>query len=79
MSSFGLLIYETCASGGGVRAFRTNRFRNLGRYFSVLNWDSAYGLSFETCGREWDLVIPRSPRSKATGLDSGKVATSIKE
>lgn len=29
-----------------------------GRYLSVLNWDSANGLSLETCGGEWLLVTP---------------------
>jgi hypothetical protein len=27
------------------------------------------GLSLETCGREWGLVIPRSASSNATGLE----------
>jgi hypothetical protein len=33
-----------------------NRVGNVGRYFSVLNYASENGLSFETCGREWVLV-----------------------
>jgi len=31
-----------------------------GRYLSVLNWASEYGLSLDTCGREWRFVTPRS-------------------
>src|SRR5882757_4287633 len=42
---------------------------NPGRYLRVLNWASEYGLSFETCGREWVLVTPRSASRKATGLE----------
>src|SRR5439155_19388704 len=40
-----------------------------GRYFRVLNCDSENGLSFETCGREWVLVTPRSASSNATGFE----------
>src|SRR5437016_7462686 len=40
-----------------------------GRYVSVLNCASEKGLSFETWGREWVLVTPRSASSNATGLD----------
>ncbi len=36
-----------------------------GRYLMVLNCDSENGLSFETCGREWVLVTPRSASSNA--------------
>ena len=39
-----------------------------GRYFRVLNCASEYGLSLEVCGRESDLVTPRSASSRATGL-----------
>ena len=46
-----------------------NRAGKPGRYFRVLNCASEYGLSLETCGREWDWVIPRSASSSATGLD----------
>src|SRR3982074_1549174 len=46
-----------------------NRLGNSGRYFIVRNWDSEYGLSLETCGRECDFVTPRSARNKATGFD----------
>ncbi len=46
-----------------------NRAGNPGRYFSVLNCASEYGLSLETCGREWDWVTPRSASSSATGLE----------
>src|SRR2546428_35244 len=35
----------------------------------VLNCDSENGLSFETCGREWLLVTPRSASSSATGFE----------
>src|SRR6266508_5817002 len=41
-----------------------------GRYFNVRNWDSEYGLSLLTCGREWVLVTPRSASRNATGLDA---------
>src|SRR5436190_18369354 len=40
-----------------------------GRYLRVLNCDSEYGLSLETCGREWVLVTPRSASRKATGFE----------
>src|SRR5438270_5357901 len=40
-----------------------------GRYFRVRKWLSEYGLSSETWGRLWVLVIPRSAIRKATGLD----------
>src|SRR5450830_30131 len=39
------------------------------RYFIVLNCASEKGLSFDTRGREWDRVTPRSTRSAETGLD----------
>src|SRR5450830_293119 len=45
------------------------RSGNTGANFSVLNHDSEYGLSFETWGREWDLVTSRSESSTATVLD----------
>src|SRR5437879_4875750 len=47
-----------------------NRSGNSGRYLSVLNCASEYGLSFEQCGREWLLVTSRSASSSATGLGS---------
>src|SRR5215210_5993452 len=40
-----------------------------GRYLRVLNCASEYGLSLETCGREWVLVTPRSASRNATGLE----------
>jgi hypothetical protein len=40
-----------------------------GRYLSVLNCASEYGLSFETWGLECVLVMPRSASSIATGFD----------
>ena len=40
-----------------------------GRYFSVRYWDSEYGLSFDTRGRECVLVTPRSASSADTGFD----------
>jgi hypothetical protein len=43
-----------------------NRSGKSGRYLKVLNWASEYGLSLETCGREWVLVTPRSASRKAT-------------
>src|SRR5258708_5048549 len=46
-----------------------NRAGKAGRYFSVLNWLSEDGLSLETYGREWLLVMPRSASKNATGLD----------
>ena len=45
------------------------RSGNSGRYLSVLNWASENGLSLETCGRLWVRVMPRSARSRATGLE----------
>src|SRR5674536_331552 len=45
------------------------RSGNTGANFNVLNHDSEYGLSFETRGREWDLVTSRSESSAATVLD----------
>ena len=36
---------------------------NAGQYLRVLNPASEYGLSFETCGREWERATPRSTRS----------------
>src|SRR6266699_1495677 len=41
------------------------RSGNSGRYFSVRNWLSEYGLSLETCGRLCVLVTPRSASKKA--------------
>ena len=40
-----------------------------GRYFKVLNWLSEYGLSFETWGRLWVLVMPKSLSKNATDLE----------
>jgi hypothetical protein len=40
-----------------------------GQYFRVLKTASEYGLSFDTCGREWESVIFRSARSWLTGFD----------
>src|ERR1019366_2401222 len=45
-----------------------NRSGNSGRYLRVLNWLSEYGLSSETCGRLWVLVMPRSASISATGF-----------
>src|SRR5674476_1592402 len=47
----------------------SKRSGNTGANFNVLNHDSEYGLSFETRGREWDLVTSRSESSAATVLD----------
>jgi hypothetical protein len=47
-----------------------NRPGNSGRYLSVLNCASEYGLSFEQCGREWLLVTPRSASNRPTGLEA---------
>src|SRR2546422_2714858 len=46
-----------------------NRSGNPGRYFSVLNWASENGLSFDTCGRLCVLVTPRSASKRAMGLE----------
>ncbi len=46
-----------------------NRPGKSGRYFIVLNCDSEYGLSLDTCGRLWDWVKPRSASRNATGLE----------
>ena len=40
-----------------------------GRYFNVLNWASENGLSLETWGRLWALVIPRSASRNATDFE----------
>src|SRR3990172_1109067 len=45
------------------------RSGNAGRYFIVLNCASEKGLSFDTEGREWVLVTPRSESSSATGFE----------
>src|ERR1019366_3809454 len=37
-------------------------------YFIVLKWLSENGLSFEVCGRLWDLVTPRSASRSAVAL-----------
>jgi hypothetical protein len=47
---------------------RAEAVRGGGWYFSVLKWAFENGLSFETCGRKWVLVTPRSASKKATGL-----------
>src|SRR5918993_5686168 len=44
------------------------RSGKVGRYFMVRNWLSEDGLSLEQCGRECDLVTPRSASRNATGL-----------
>jgi len=46
----------------------SNRAGNSGRYFSVLKFDSEYGLSLEVYGRLCVFVMPRSASKKATGL-----------
>jgi hypothetical protein len=46
-----------------------NRAGKSGRYFSVLNCASENGLSLETWGRLWVLVIPRSASRNATDLE----------
>src|SRR5271170_5451980 len=65
------LLYQGKKSWQCARAawIEPNRAGNAGRYFKVLNWDSEYGLSLDTCGREWDWVTPRSASSSATGLE----------
>jgi hypothetical protein len=42
---------------------------NAGQYLSVLNCASEYGLSLDTCGREWDWSIPSSASRPATVLE----------
>ena len=44
------------------------RSGNYGQYLSVLHCASENGLSFDTCGRLWVLVTPRSASNSATGL-----------
>jgi hypothetical protein len=39
-----------------------------GRYFIVLNCDSEYGLSSDTCGRLWLLVMSRSTSTTAAAV-----------
>ena len=46
-----------------------NRAGKSGRYLNVSNWISEKGLSLETCGRLWVLVIPRSASRNATDLE----------
>src|SRR5678809_464648 len=50
-----------------VRAssMQPKRSGRSGRYLSVLKWASENGLSSETCGRLWVLLIPRSAMSSA--------------
>src|SRR5580658_7851719 len=45
------------------------RSGKLGWYLSVLNWDSEYGLSSETCGRLCVLSTPRSTQRSATDFE----------
>ncbi len=47
-----------------------------GRYFSVLNWASEYGLSFETCGRECDWQARLTRGLSHTGAAAGGVPVS---
>ena len=54
--------------GSGVLD-RAGLAEKSGRYFSVLNCDSGNGLPLETCGREWDWVMPRPASRNATGLE----------
>ena len=65
------LLYQGKKSPQWARAcsMQPKRSGKSGRYFSVLNCASENGLSFETCGREWLFVTPRSASSSATGLD----------
>src|SRR5674476_1603384 len=44
------------------------RCGNCGWYFIVLKWLFENGLSFEVCGRLWDLVTPRSASRSAVAL-----------
>src|SRR5215208_6944831 len=64
-------LYQRKKSWQNARAssIEAKRSGKPGRYFRVLNCASEYGVSLETCGREWDLVTPRSASRKATGLD----------
>ncbi len=45
------------------------RSGKLGWDFRIVSWASELGLPFETWGREWVLVIPRSARRNATGFE----------
>ena len=49
---------------------RAKRVGKSGRYVSVLNFASEYGLSCETEGRECDLVTPRSASRCETGCET---------
>src|SRR5207302_11230436 len=64
-------LYQRKKSRQKVRAssMEAKRPGNSGQYLRVLNWASEKGLSSETWGLEWDLVIPRSASRKATGLE----------
>jgi hypothetical protein len=41
-----------------------------GLYFKVLKAASEYGLSFDTCGREWVMATTRSASKLPTANDS---------
>jgi hypothetical protein len=49
-------------------SIESNLAGNPGRYFSVLNCDSEYGLSVDVYGRLCVLRTPRSESRNATGL-----------
>src|SRR6187397_2130585 len=64
-------LYQPKKCWQQVRAssIEAKRSGKPGRYLRVLNCDSENGLSFETWGREWVLVTPRSASRNATGLE----------
>ena len=45
---------KNASQNARASASEPNRSGKAGQYFSVLNCASLYGLSLETCGREWD-------------------------
>ena len=65
------MLYQAKNAWQWARAssMQPKRAGKSGRYFIVLNCASEYGLSSETCGRLWLLVMSRSTSSAATGLE----------
>ena len=68
----GMMVFGVVPDEEGVAVAagvldRAEARREVGRYLSVLNCASENGLSLETCGRLWVLVILRSASRNATG------------
>src|SRR5229473_2106167 len=63
-----LYHWKKCRQWARASSMLPNRSGKSGRYLSVLNWASEYGLSSETCGRLWVLATSRSTSKAATGL-----------